>query len=212
MLYLYAIAAGLGDIAALRGVQGEALATLPFHDAVVVSGEVAQVPGIDPAALKAQDALVRELHARAAALLPMRFGTAVADAEALTRALDSRVIDRLEAVRACEQMTLRVVGGAGGAERAGGAEGAQSGTAYLMARAGKLRASPELDLIARAAAHVVRGVRVEPANQHGVHGSVYHLIERGRADDYRAAIEQAARDVRDVRVIITGPSPAYAFA
>jgi hypothetical protein len=38
------------------------------------------------------------------------------------------------------------------------------------------------------------------------------LIDRGRSEEYRAAIESAAAGLRDVRIVITGPSPAYAFA
>ena len=210
MMYLYAIAAELGDIAELQGVQGEPLVTVPFHDAVVIAGEVAALPALDAAVLKAQDGLVRTLHSRAAALLPMRFAMTVADAAALTRALDSRIADRLSAVRGCDQMTLRVVGAS--APSAPPAPPAPSGTAYLLARVRSHKGSRELNAIAAGAGSLQRGVRIEAAQQPGVHGSIYHLIERGRADDYRAAIEDAARAIPEVRVIITGPSPAYAFA
>jgi hypothetical protein len=213
MLYLYAIAAELGDIAALRGVQGEPLVTLPFRDAVVIAGEVAAVPALDAAVLKAQDGLVRTLHSRAAALLPMRFGMTIADAESLTRSLDGRVIDRLAVVRGCDQMTLRVVGAsAPSAPPAPPAPSAPSGTAYLLARARSHKSSRELNAIATAAGALQRGVRIEAAQQPGVHGSVYHLIERGHAEDYRRMIEEAAATLPGVHVVITGPSPAYAFA
>jgi hypothetical protein len=214
MQYLYAIAAELGDIAELRGVQGEPLQRLPFHDAVVVAGDVSAAPAIAEETLRAQDALVRQLHDRAAALLPMRFGMTVDDAESLPRALDARVIERLAAVRGCEQMVVRVVGAESTvhAEAAARAEGAASGTAYLLALAQKHRPSSALSDIASAPVAMARDVRVEPATQPGVHGSVYHLIERGRGHEYRGVVEHAARALPDVRVIITGPSPAYAFA
>ena len=86
------------------------------------------------------------------------------------------------------------------------------GTEYLLARAGTLKGSAELAAIAAAPGALQREVRIEPSRQSGVHGSIYHLIERGRADEYRAAIEHAARAVPAVRVVITGPSPPYAFA
>ena len=109
MLYLYAVAAALGDIAELHGIQGEALIALPFQDALVVAGEVTAAPAIEATALTSQDALVRALHARAAALLPMRFGMTVPGAEALARSLDARILERLAAVRGCEQMIVRVM-------------------------------------------------------------------------------------------------------
>jgi hypothetical protein len=65
--------------------------------------------------------------------------------------------------------------------------------------------------LASRAGAIVREVRIEPANRHGVHGSIYHLIERGRGDEYRMAVEAIAASLPTVRVIISGPSPAYAF-
>jgi hypothetical protein len=62
-----------------------------------------------------------------------------------------------------------------------------------------------------AVAALARATRIEPVNQRGLHGSVYHLIARGGAAAYRAAIEEAAATVPSVHVIISGPSPAYAF-
>ena len=110
MLYLYAIAAELGEVAEWRGVQGEVLVLLPFHDAVVIAGEVGAAPAVDAESLKAQDALVRQLHNRSAALLPMRFGMTARDAQSLARSLDAGLIERLAAVRGCEQMVVRVLG------------------------------------------------------------------------------------------------------
>jgi microcompartment protein CcmK/EutM len=216
MLYLYALAAGLGDVADVKGVQGEPLVLVPFQDAVTVAGEITAVPSLDAIALKAQDALVRQLHDRSAALLPMRFGTTTADVDALRRSIDSRLLDRLAAVTHREQMIVRIVGaeGAESAERASSAEsaGAVTGTAYLVARAKASQPSDEMRAIAESAAAIACDVRLEAANRHRVHGSIYHLIERGKADEYRRAVELAAARLPHVRVVITGPSPAYAFA
>ena len=41
--------------------------------------------------------------------------------------------------------------------------------------------------------------------------SIYHLVPRGSTDRYREAIQRAAADAR-VRIVVTGPWPAYAFA
>ena len=218
MLYLYALAAELRDVADVHGVQGEPLILVRFHDAAVVASEVAAVPAVDAAVLKAQDALVRELHDRSTALLPMRFGMTASDVEALGQAINARLLDRLASVKHREQMIVRVVAsGASGASGAPGATGALSasgatGTEYLLARARTLQPSEEMRTLAAAAAAVVREVRIEPANRYGVHGSIYHLIERGRAGEYRDAVGSIAASLPTVRVIISGPSPAYAFA
>jgi gas vesicle protein GvpL/GvpF len=216
MLYLYALAAELRDVADIHGVQREPLALVRVEDAIVIAGDVTAVPSIDAGALKAQDALVRQLHDRSAALLPMRFGTTTADAETLLKSIDRRLLDRLAAVRHREQMIVRVVGAssATGATSATSAElgDAVTGTEYLLARAKSRQASDEMRALAAAASTIVREVRMEPANRYGVHGSIYHLIERGRADEYRTALESIAASIPTVRVSISGPSPAYAFA
>jgi hypothetical protein len=212
MLYLYAIAADLRDVADLTGIQGEALAVVMLDDAVLIAGEVEATPPVDAAALNAQDALVRRLHDRAAALLPMRFGSTAATQEDARRAITTapKLLARLTAVRGAEQMIVRVLG-----ERrqvrttipTGG-----SGTRYLEALAEARRAPPELLAIAAAGRALQRDVRIEAAEEPGMIGSVYHLIDRGRADQYRALIEEAARGMAQVRVRVSGPSPAYAFA
>lgn len=227
MLYLYALAAGLGNVEDLTGVQGESLIVItvdatPTRNtrasgapaAVAVAGDVATRPSLDAETLKAQDRLVRDLHERAASLLPMRFGATASDRHDVVRAIGARegLQQRLAAVSNCEQMIVRVLG----ASRATGAidlvsEDASPGTRYLKARA-KETPSPELLAIAEAARELQREVRIERALQPGLLGSVYHLIERGRADEYRAAVERAAAALPGVRVVVSGPSPPYAFA
>ena len=212
MLYIYALAADLGGIADLRGVCGEGLQLVPVGAGVAVAGSIDAMPAVDAGTLKAQDALVRVLHERAAALLPMRFGTAMIDATAAVEAINARegIAEKLEKVRGCEQMIVRVAGEVSAAPAPDVTHA--SGRAYLEARARVHAATPELSAIARAAGPLARDVRIESAQQPGLMGSVYHLIARGRGDEYRAAIETAAAAHPGVRVRITGPFPAYAFA
>lgn len=223
ILYLYAIADRLNDLTDLTGIQGERLEIVPVSDAAVVAGVVERPSAVDVSALKAQDALVRALHHRAGALLPMRFGITVADVESLVRLIEGRpgLLDRLAAVRGCEQMIARVVtldraesprSSEPSDDRPAAGESDLPGTRYLEARAALKKASPELRAVARAASALQRDVRIQPAHEGGLHGSVYHLIERGRAADYRSAVERAAAELRGVKVIVTGPFPPYAFA
>ena len=78
-LYIYAIASGFAESNGLAGVAGEPLVVVPARDIVAVCGWIARTPGVDRETLTAQDRIVRTLHARSEALLPMRFGTNVAD-------------------------------------------------------------------------------------------------------------------------------------
>ena len=210
MLYLYAIAAALGDIAGLRGIQDEPLTRFSFRDALVIGGEITALPTIDAETLKAQDALVRALHDRSAALLPMRFGMTIPEVAAIHAALANlSIMRKLQEVRGREQMTLRVLGADPSDQSA---ENQTSGTAYLMARAKQRWPSDEMRAVSSGAASLVRGVHVDSIHQQGVHGSLYHLIDRGQSEEYTRMIQMSAAQVPHVRVIITGPSPAYAFA
>ena len=59
-------------------------------------------------------------------------------------------------------------------------------------------------------AAVARWVRAERVERSGDIASVYHLIPRGAVDAYvRAAL--GAAQAEGVRVVVTGPFPAYAF-
>ncbi len=212
MLYIYALAADLNGVADLRGVSGERLELVPVGPAMAVAGEVAALPPIDAATLKAQDALVRVLHEHSAALLPMRFGTSAPDLASVAGAITARpgIMQRLEAVRGCEQMIVRVAGESAAPPSPSGQ--AATGRAYLEARAKADASPPELTALASAAGALQRDVRIERAQQPGFLGSIYHLIERGRAEEYRTTIERAAAAHQTLRVMITGPLPAYAFA
>lgn len=212
MMYLYAVAENLADIADLAGVQGEALIIVPFAGGVAVTGEVDAPPALGPETLHAQDALVRALHERASALLPMRFGTASRDREEAIRALTAHgdLGARLVSVRGCEQMVVRVLGTAPASDEL--IAPAASGTEYLRARASRHRAAPALDIFATGLGPFARAVKVEPSHQPGLLGAVYHLIARGGADEYRRRVAEIADQEPGVRVLVSGPSPAYAFA
>jgi hypothetical protein len=215
MLYMYAVATDLGDISDLNGTQDEPLLRVPTAGVEVVAGEVANQPPLDQVSLRKQDAVVRVLHERARALLPMRFGSAARTREDVVRVVSEyhRLGERLAAVAGCEQMIVRVIGAAASTgDRTPPVGKPTTGAEYLEARAKQHRPSPDLERIAAGASLVQRGVRIEPSNQPGMIGSIYHLVERGRAEEYRQAIERTAAALPGIRVIVSGPLPAYAFA
>jgi len=212
MIYVYAVAEQLADVGGLTGVQGEPLTLVPFGGATAVVGEVTARPLLDPETLRAQDALVRMLHDRARALLPMRFGTSSSDRQEMLRSLAAHheLLSHLAAVRGCEQMVVRVLGRSSPVDLHVSA--AASGTEYLQALAKRHHAAPQLENFVRGVGDLARAVKVEPSPQPGLIGTVYHLIERGGADEYRHAIDRVAAGLSGVRVLVSGPSPPYAFA
>jgi hypothetical protein len=236
-LYVYAIADGPFALDNLRGIAGEPLRVVASRDgkAHAIAGDFAGVgaganatpPGLSAEALRAQDALVRELAARAGALLPARFGARFADEQALRQTLDDLTprLDRaLTRVRGREQMTIRLFH-EGPLTRDGASDDTTSdnddarlgpGTRYMRRRAAEGHQWPAaIEALRAALADAIDDERVE-RGQSPVIGSIHHLIPRGSADRYRARLEEAAAAARfaasGIRLRVSGPSPAYAFA
>jgi hypothetical protein len=155
-----------------------------------------------PRNLVAYDRQMRMLADRAAAILPARFNTIVADEEevaTILRLRRARLAATLKNVRGRVQMTVRVptppVGRA--------VSGSATGTEYLRSRR-----IPELDPLRAATKRWVRDERVEP--RAGL-ASIYHLVPGTAVGAYREALIGAA-DAAGVRLVVTGPFPPYAFA
>jgi hypothetical protein len=113
-------------------------------------------------------------------------------------------------------MTLRVFGPAPrptGSSIRGGKPG--SGGAFLAGRAAKARAArtvPEIRALRARLRDMVRGERVERHALPPLLASVYHLVPRGSARRYRAAVRSAWSALAPVRVTVSGPWAPYAFA
>lgn len=224
-LYLYAIADAPLDLAGLTGLQDESLRAIGFSKLIVIAGSADGAAAVTRDTLARQDRLVRALHDRSRALLPMRFGATAAGEAALARSIETRartLAAQLDVVRDREQMTLRITGAAGAAGAAGGPGGTGgaggtgrtgragkaggSGAAYLKAR--QRRAVPaEIRPVLEALAPLVRATRVQEGRQPGVIATVYQLIDRGAS----AAYLQAIPTVPGLHIRTSGPSPAYAF-
>lgn len=205
-LYLYALADRLDDLRGLRGVQDEALYLLDIEGLTLVAGDIEHAPLVTREALVAQDQLVRQLHHRASALLPMRFGSVFRDQAAVAASLSARsaaLKSQLGLVRDRDQMTIHVFG-----SRAADPPVAppQSGREYLERRAAG--ATPrELAPLLNALKPLVRATKVEAGRQEGLLATVYQLVDRGTADAYAST----ANGVPAMHLRISGPSPAYAF-
>ena len=101
--------------------------------------------------------------------------------------------------------------------RAGPAEGGPAGptrgpgTRYLRSRAVATAREKEVAGFDPVRAAVARWLRDERVDRRDRIATVYHLIPRASAEAYHRAIVRAA--VRaGLRVIVSGPWPAYAFA
>ena len=198
---------------AVSGIKGERLRTIPVGALDAVVGEVAAAPRPTAGNLRRYDRVLTTLWQRHPALLPARFGTVMRDRAELELAVRVRLPTlrrQLAVVRNRAQMTVRVVPGAGSRDPGSGVGGRGSGRRYLEARvrAARLDHVPEVAALRRAVGRWVRAERTEAGA--GV-ATIYHLVPRGGAARYRQAIERAAA-AAGLRVHVSGPWPAYAFA
>ncbi|MCO5165694.1 MAG: GvpL/GvpF family gas vesicle protein [Planctomycetes bacterium] len=218
-LYAFVDQVGAGDLG--NGLAGEPLRAVSPGGLQAVVGVLSAAPsGTSPEGLRGHDAVVRRLADVAAAVLPARFGQTAPDEGALADRVRPRadaLRRALDLVRGREQMTLRLFGaGAAPVEPAPPDDAALGpGARYLARRRAALGVPEAADLLA-ALGPAVRASRVErpaPGRAAGaLLASVYHLVDRGAADVYRARVEALAPALAPRRVRVSGPWPAYAFA
>lgn len=213
-LYLYAtiLVEGAAELAAFEaGILGEPLRLVRCGELLIVTSEIETTPTITPEALASQDAVVRRLADQFDALLPIRFGEKTRDEKELCKLLKSRssdLIQALEKVRGCEQMTLRVFGEPAPLPEPP-EEDAGPGTRYLEARRREIeraRSLPEIEPLLDRLRPLVRAERIERKEQSTLLGTVYHLVRREDVPAYKEALQEEGR------VRVSGPWPPYAFA
>jgi hypothetical protein len=210
----------------LTGIAGERLRVVTVDRIGAVVGDLRRVPAPSIRNLRRYAAVVESIAERVPSVLPARFATTVADRDELAFILHSRgstLRQRLRAVRARSQMTIRLLGSDPDDPRYQGQTpvtsstgvrpryGTTQGTQYLqrrMADAAAARAVPAFEPI-RAA--VRRYIKDERVGKLGGVITINHLVSRAAAARYRDAVERAA-DHNEVRLIVTGPWPPYAFA
>ena len=203
------------------GMRGERLRAIRAGRITALVGELRRAPKPTMTNLRRYAVVIEKAAAHTQAILPVRFGTGMADLDEVTSVLRSRqdtLRRRLRAVRGRAQMTLRVV-----SERSGSDPGDDpspgsdpgdeptQGTQYLQQRAisaARAREIPGFVPIREAVKRLVKDERVE--KRAGV-ATVNHLIPRSSVSAYRFAVERAAERA-GLRVIVTGPFPPYAFA
>jgi hypothetical protein len=214
-VYVYALAGAPFD--ACR-VGGRRLRTIDVEGVHVVVGHARPDQDLSESGLRRQHAIVEAIASRCDAVLPVRFGALLreADLRRIVAARREAVLEGLELVRDREQMTLRFA--AGTSRGPGDADAAlagrrdmpaATGTAYLeqRRRATSFPAAADLQRIQVAVCDLVHAERVHPGRD-PFPPAVCHLITRGRSGEYRQRAEVAAADTE---IHVSGPWPAFAF-
>ncbi len=226
IVYVYALIASSSRVVG-SGMSGERLRAVSAGGIVALVGELRRAPKPTVTNLRRYAIVIEKAAAQTPAILPVRFGTGMADLDEVTFVLQSRqdaLRRRLRAVRGRSQMTIRVVLGKSGKSGSDpgddpspgsdpGDPGHQStqGTQYLQQRAISAARAREISGFAPIRAAVKRWVREERVEKRAGVATVNHLIPRSSVDTYRSAVERAAEYV-GLRVLVTGPFPPYAFA
>lgn len=212
---------------ALKGVAGEPLRVVHIGRLDAIVGQVRTLPAPTDRNLRRYGRLMFALWQRTPALLPARFGSSArdhAELELMVSARDRTLRRSLQAVRNRAQMTLRIMG-SGIRDRGSTAQSSfptsrspipdprspERGARFLRARAEAERRANEVPDFSPLRPAVRRWIRSERVEKRQGVASIYHLVPRGSTDRYREAIQRAAADAR-VRIVVTGPWPAYAFA
>jgi hypothetical protein len=148
-------------------------------------------------------------------VLPMRFGSTVADEAKLQEILDERGAElevTMERVQGAVELGVRAQLAA--VESATVEVGVESpGIAYLRERAERRRRADDsltrihepLAVLARRSTPAMRGL-----NSGGFKRA--YLVDRNRVDDFRARVAELASEVDGASIVCTGPWPPYSFS
>jgi hypothetical protein len=179
----------------LRAVQSGALAVLYAP---------AEEEAVSPEALWRREALLEALM-EDRDLLPVRFGTRVADEAAAARAVADRGDELragLDRVRGAVELAVRVRSRA--AEEAPAP--AESGRDYIAAKAGRSRAAMRIHEPLAALAR-------ESVIQHGDELlRAAYLVEREAVEPFAGHVRALQQEHPELALVCTGPWPPYSFA
>jgi hypothetical protein len=158
---------------------------------------------VTPAALWRREEVLEELM-QERDLLPVRFGTVLADEEAAARALAERRDEftaGLARVRGAVELALRVV-----PREPEPPPSAATGREYLRAKVAKMETARRLH-------EPLTAMSRESVSQPGRELlRAAYLVDRAAVDGFVAAVQRMQRDHPELALLCTGPWPPYSFA
>jgi hypothetical protein len=214
MLHLYALTEHPAKLPEDAGPDEPRLRAVTIEgtlDAVVA--EIAERPGAPTeAAILAHARVVEAIAALNDAVLPARFGGAVAGEQELAGELEDRLPQltaALERVRGCVEVGLRVLD----QSAEDGKQSHRSGREYMLERLAEVRAAERL----ASEIHEFLAASARDSSYHVLASpqlllSAAYLVPRAEVESFRAAVEEAERDRPGLAFVCTGPWPPYSFA
>jgi gas vesicle protein GvpL/GvpF len=193
------------------GVSGVRLRAIGAGRVWASAAPVRRAPAVTPASLRRYHRTVTAIAAASPAVLPVRFGTVIDEAElrAVLRSRRAVLATALRKVRGQVQMTVRLIERGTRPGRTAALAVPRSGREYLQARADRVssRSIPGFAPVRQALGRWMREERVERTS--GV-TSIYHLVPGRAAGTYRQTA-LAALEGAGLRAVVSGPFPSYAF-
>ena len=179
----------------------------------------------------AHERVVRHVLSQATPL-PFRFGTVISE-ERLLSYLDSQAAAlrlQLERVRGCVEWSVKVSWNLEAVRQEAlsdeawspveaGSKNEGSGTAFLLAKRREIlgekvlreRASAISVWLNATLSEVVRESRINLQPHDSLVLAASHLVERARLTEYRAALERARAEKKDLHFLTSGAWPPYSF-
>jgi hypothetical protein len=217
-LLLYAITDAVPPTEpAISGVDGAPVLLIAAAGLWAAVSDHNAAPELDEATLWTFEQVVESLMDDCA-VLPVRFGSLLADVAEVEEMLTARrgaLAAKLDRVRGAVELSVRGVWPDTDTSAAPPTDSAAngSGTAYMRSRlephrrAGELaaRVHAHLDDHARASSHRLLTRATVPL-------SAAFLVERGREGDFLSRVRGLDAELSDTDLVCTGPWPAYSFA
>jgi hypothetical protein len=226
-LYVYCLLAGIDALPrALTGIAGAEVRLLEAGDfGVLVSEFTGESVPANRLNVLAHAAVAGNLLDQTTPL-PFRFGVLVTQAqlESFVTARHDALAARLDLVRGCVEMSVKVISGAGDDERQIAAQTtgleAKPGTAFLLEKRRELlgteartaQAQQLSSWLQTKLGDLVRDTRISTNLTDKLLLATSHLVERGVMEQYRARLKEARLERPELNFLVSGPWPPYSFA
>jgi hypothetical protein len=197
VIYLYAIVDG-------PGAARPPLRELAYGDVVAVYREMASVPDATVESLRHQEGVLERLMDQHE-VLPLRFGSTVADEDELLHLLATRHDEfavSLARVRGRVEMGVR-------ANAHNGRRAAPTGREYLARKLERKRVAAAVHAELAELAHVSS---MQVTSDPGPGFAASYLVDRDRVADFRRRFDSVRGSRSDFEMVCTGPWPPFSFA
>jgi len=213
-LALYAITEADAPAIEERGLDGRPLRSVAQDDlAAVVSEHDGPRIARSAANLWDYEQIMERLLADRT-LLPMQFGTVLADEPAVKAMISERADELrtgLERVRGAVELGIRA-GWRAPDPPNGSSEGQANGTAYMLERVALHRQACDLVDRLDPLAGLARDIRVRLLGQGDLPVLESYLVNRDRVEEFTERVRAIDERHPEIELVCTGPWPPYSFA